>query len=926
MSGPDRAGATAGAEAAAVRFLSAVLPREGPYFIAVPLPKRGYKHYACATAAEAARLAVDLDSQGQTVYFALASFKLPYVDTPQPDGKTKRQYRVKPNVRALRALWFDLDCGAGKGFESQAAAVDALIAFCETTRLSRPLCVLSGQGVHAYFPLCEAVPLNAWQPVADKLKALAHQLEFPIDPVRTADPTSVLRPAGTTHRKDPNDPHPVEVINWDAKPVSFEEFSAAIEAACAQRAVSTPRRREPQHDKVNEQFAIARDFPPCSAHKVAERCQQLRQMRDTKGQIKEPHWYHGLQLIQHSVEGDALAHEWSSGHPSYSREETERKLAQIRNLNLGPTLCTKFADVNPGGCDGCPFKGKISSPVQLGVDVGTPSAKASPPVLPTLAIQPPSIPGAPNPSQTGFGGTAIQSVIILPSDHFSFSQSAQTIFPRLAATGWYYSRSGELVRLAETKYGLALEQISAPEFRSLIEKLDCPVMSYIRADDGSLALKNKLFSKDSADALLESAEARALVPAIRLVSCSPVLVASASSAKVLGPGYHQIAGGVLVTGPAQPTQVGVTEAASALKALLTDFDFASRGDEARALAGMITPALRMGGLLLDNPNGVAHCPVIVVEADESQAGKGYIQRLIRSIYNERGYPIAQREGGVGSLDESIGQALLSGQPFVNLDNVRGRIDSKFLESILTNDGITSVRVPHRGEVQVDTRAVLFQLTSNGVDMTPDLANRSMIIRIRKRPDGYRFRAWQEGGLIAHVWDRSGYYLSCVFAVVSHWISAGRPTLDSGGFHDFREWAGALGWIIAKVFGGAPLLEEHRSAQKRVSNPALTWLRLVCLAAERARRLDQELSASAIAELCENEDVDLPGLRPPAEDDQARKQVGKLFARCFREVTTSAGFLEIEGFRVVRTEHEERNLQRQTVTVRRYRILRTVRTD
>src|SRR5262245_42173405 len=43
------------------------------------------------------------------------------------------------------------------------------------------------------------------------------------------------------------------------------------------------------------------------------------------------------------------------------------------------------------------------------------------------------------------------------------------------------------------------------------------------------------------------------------------------------------------------------------------------------------------------------------------------------------YFAARRIGGVGSLDESYSQALLSGRPFVMIDNLRGRLDSQLLE-------------------------------------------------------------------------------------------------------------------------------------------------------------------------------------------------------------------------------------------------------
>ena len=99
---------------------------------------------------------------------------------------------------------------------------------------------------------------------------------------------------------------------------------------------------------------------------------------------------------------------------------------------------------------------------------------------------------------------------------------------------------------------------------------------------------------------------------------------------------------------------------------------------------------------------------------------------------------------------------------------------------------------------------------------------------------------------------------------------------------------------------------------------MTWLRAVCLAAERTKQLEHELSASAIAELCENEGIELPGLRSPA-DDQARKHVGKLLARCYQNSRVS-DCVNVDGYVVNRTELVEHDPERRRdVSSRRYRI-------
>jgi hypothetical protein len=511
-------------------------------------------------------------------------------------------------------------------------------------------------------------------------------------------------------------------------------------------------------------------------------------------------------------------------------------------------------------------------------------------------------------------------VIVVPNDNFSFSESARSIFSRLAQSGRYFARGGIVTELAMGEDGLqSLAPVTPSALRSRLDREAPQVAAYVRIKN-ALALREKRCSYSNAEALLDAVEARELLPSIGLVAQAAVIVpGTGGRPKVLGPGYHPVAGGVLVLGRETPPRVNLREAVQALADLLVDFSFAAPGDRSRAVAAMVTPGLKMGGWL-HGPS-----PIDVAESDQSQAGKGYRLHMVQAIYAEQAYLVAQRDGGVGSLDESISAALLSGRPFVTLDNIRGRLDSKFLESVITWPQSVRVRVPHRGEVSVDARNVNFQLSSNGIEATRDLVNRCSITRIQKHPNDYVFHECPEGDVLSHIKARAAYYRGCVFAVIEAWANAGRPQLktQSTGFHDFKEWAGVLGWIVQDLFRMSPLLEGHTASQARASDPALSWLRSVCLAADQMSQVGSSLSATAIAELCDQAGIDLPGLRSPAADDQARKQVGKLLARCFRDVA-EANELVIEGFVIHRIETVEYDRDhRCDRAVRRYQIERAV---
>ena len=129
-------------------------------------------------------------------------------------------------------------------------------------------------------------------------------------------------------------------------------------------------------------------------------------------------------------------------------------------------------------------------------------------------------------------------------------------------------------------------------------------------------------------ALLETEEARTFLPQITgLINC-PVIVNIGGKVQAVGKGFHSESG-LFVTDAGPPEVIELSKAKNALQELAAEFDFLSPGDRSRALASFIAPALKLGGHLRDN------VPADVAEADRSQAGKTYRQKLVAAIYNER---------------------------------------------------------------------------------------------------------------------------------------------------------------------------------------------------------------------------------------------------------------------------------------------------
>jgi len=473
--------------------------------------------------------------------------------------------------------------------------------------------------------------------------------------------------------------------------------------------------------------------------------------------------------------------------------------------------------------------------------------------------------------------------LILPNEAHGerLSDTARMLFPVVAPKHIFFHRGGKMVEIAELDGEPELYILCSDAFRSRVER-HFEVLVYRSGPNDSLVLKPTVCPRDTAKALMETLEARDDLPAIAGISGCPLID---SDGRILGKGYDPQSGWFIASGETPP-EVPIEEAASALSALLDDFDFLSPGDRSRALASFITPALRLGGML----NLV---PCDVAEANASQSGKTYRQKVVAAIYNETPRLVTQRQmGGVGSFDESLSARLSEGRPFIQMDNLRGKLDSPNLEAFMTSERAFPVRVPHRGEMMIDPSRFFIFVSSNGFETTRDFANRSSIIRIRKRPQSASFRAYPEGDVLAHVRARQPYYLGCVFAVVRAWLAEGKPqTRESR--HDFRDWSCALDWIVQNLLKAAPLMDGHGDARERVSDPGKGFIRTMAALIEAQGRLGQEYSASEIYELAEENDVVIPGMKHWNEDT-GKRRIGAVFSRSLN----GASELRIEDYRIV----------------------------
>lgn len=284
--------------------------------------------------------------------------------------------RTHGNAQYFRSLWMDIDCGPTKGVPNEKGIIQGYLdqeigmaelqKFCKATGLHRPILVNSGNGIHAYWLFDRTLTRQEWTPLAKRLKQLCKEQGLIVDP-QVFEASRILRPMHSFNFKNKDEPKPVFVLNEHTKALSYEAFKALLGA---------PEIEEEKPDFVP--MAMSPMMEALMGNKVKKfktimqlgekGCAQLNYCYENQGAISEPLWMSALSITAFCVDGDKAAHKMSDKHPEYDPSEVNGKLRNIRK-NGGPHHCDTFEERNPGGCEGCPHRGKFKSPIVLGVEI-----------------------------------------------------------------------------------------------------------------------------------------------------------------------------------------------------------------------------------------------------------------------------------------------------------------------------------------------------------------------------------------------------------------------------------------------------------------------------------------------------------------------------------------------------------------------------
>ena len=333
------------------------------------LPKQGV--YCVAGISKEGRITNRYTETFDEIFTLAEAQKERHVNVYVTPGTFEQYSRKAEESVAVKSFFIDLDIGEvyvekNKGYPDREAGFAALKKFLEDTGLPPPFKVNSGRGIHAYWIFEEEVPYAEWKPYAELFKTLCLKHMF-VDPAVTGDAARLMRyPDSLNYRNDPPDPtgfYDDEIVMY-----SFQEFQEFLGAPAVKPLDVLGSVKKGLDDEMKEMLGL--DNFGTNFFTIAEKsltgggCKQIYDVLSNQATAPYDLWVAGLTIASRCDDGKEAIHAMSEEHPDYDYNKTEEK-AYNDGLK-GPRTCDWFATNFSDGCKGCPHRGKITSPIQLG--------------------------------------------------------------------------------------------------------------------------------------------------------------------------------------------------------------------------------------------------------------------------------------------------------------------------------------------------------------------------------------------------------------------------------------------------------------------------------------------------------------------------------------------------------------------------------
>ena len=301
-----------------------------------------------------------------TIYFSIGSFADNKV--ARPDGREKIE-RKQIQATWFKALALDLDIGGKTPYATKAEGMKAMMPALAAIGMPDPMVISSGNGVHLYWPLTEAISKDDWEKASIAFRVALEEQGVVIDTSKIHDPSMVLRPVGTHHKKQ----QPWKDVKCVADCPDYDAASLfVILKPWFDKNVANKKAKSSKKGTKSAILEAILNSHTVNIDAVAERCNQVKALVESGGvldaagrNVEEPLWRASLGLVRYATDVKDAVIKIAGKHPDFDLDDSMAKLEKWNGT--GPTTCAKFEQFCAKGCEGCPSRGKLTSPAQLSV-------------------------------------------------------------------------------------------------------------------------------------------------------------------------------------------------------------------------------------------------------------------------------------------------------------------------------------------------------------------------------------------------------------------------------------------------------------------------------------------------------------------------------------------------------------------------------
>jgi len=301
-----------------------------------------------------------------TIYFSVGSFANNKVI--RPDGREKIE-RKQVQATWFKSLALDLDIGSKTPYATKAEGMKAMMPALAAIGMPNPMVISSGNGVHLYWPLTEAINRDEWEKASIAFRVALEEQGVVIDTSKIHDPSMVLRPVGTHHKKQ----QPWKDVKCVADCPDYDAASLfTILKPWFDKGVANKKAKASKKGGRSAILEAVLNSNNVNIDAVAERCNQVKALVESGGvldadgrPVDEPIWRASLGLVRYATDVKEAVIKIAGKHKDFDLDDNMAKLDKWKGT--GPTTCAKFEQFCAKGCEGCPSRGNITSPAQLSV-------------------------------------------------------------------------------------------------------------------------------------------------------------------------------------------------------------------------------------------------------------------------------------------------------------------------------------------------------------------------------------------------------------------------------------------------------------------------------------------------------------------------------------------------------------------------------